>query len=894
MNLQKFMKRAASMTTCAVLTASLCMSGVSAAVIDEENENNYDNFAEALQLALCFYDANKCGDEVGEDGYYTWRDDCHVKDGEIPLQPMKVLENGDDKASEDSGKGDGGLSAQEGLYEGTNMSAEFIEANREFLDPDGDGMLDLTGGWHDAGDHVKFGLPGSYSASTVGWGYYEFRDAYEEMGLQDHVEDELRWINDYFLKATFLDDDGKVVGYCYQVGEGNNDHNYWCAPELQVDGTIVATSSCAVKRPAYFATTETPASDQCAGAAASLAINYLNFKDTDPEYAEKSLQYAKALYDFAVETHAEINDAESGTPKATSLGYDGGFYTSSYDYDELAWAAVWLYYCTENYDYIDDIISVDESVTTEKGSHPYTGYMKRIISDTGQCWQNIWVHCWDTVWGGVFAKLAPVTNLARDWYIFRYNLEFWSGCSETIDSSEWGYEPVHGHKLFGLDDTLWNTPMTCDQIPSLPESESSADFIAKSPTGWAVVSEYGSARYNTAAGLCACVYAKTTGDETFLPWAKRQMEYILGDNPMGYAYEVGYGYSYASQPHHRAAHCSATQSQELPLGTENMLYGALVGGPDLKDYHHDEIKDYIYNEVTDDYNAGFCGDLAGLYHFYGAEGKELADKNYIIPDWDMSVAKEEGVVEEHPEIYVTAAKNQETEAGLQIKVVIHNNTTNPPRFMDDISCRYYFNIQELYDIGEDETYVECCVDYDAEDAMTNGKSHATISEPIKYDDNGTYYVEVNWKDCLFYGSRVFQFRLVNKIHPETYTTTWDSSNDYSYEDLISFEDDNDAAILTDKITVYVNGELVGGVEPDGTSADSAPTGVDYGDVNCDGKVNILDVIALNKSLLIGEALTAQGEKNADVDTDGIPSSADSLSILKYTIKLVEKFPVKAS
>ena len=66
---------------------------------------------------------------------------------------MKVLENGDDKASEDSGKGDGGLSAQEGLYEGTNMSAEFIEANREFLDPDGDGMLDLTGGWHDAGDH---------------------------------------------------------------------------------------------------------------------------------------------------------------------------------------------------------------------------------------------------------------------------------------------------------------------------------------------------------------------------------------------------------------------------------------------------------------------------------------------------------------------------------------------------------------------------------------------------------------------------------------------------------------------------------------------------------------------------------------------------------------------
>jgi len=29
--------------------------------------------------------------------------------------------------------------------------------------------------------------------------------------------------------------------------------------------------------------------------------------------------------------------------------------------------------------------------------------------------------------GGVFAKLAPITNTERDWYIFRWNLEYWSG-----------------------------------------------------------------------------------------------------------------------------------------------------------------------------------------------------------------------------------------------------------------------------------------------------------------------------------------------------------------------------------------------------------------------------------------------------------------------------------
>ncbi len=611
---KRLLKSVLAVISCGTIAASSSVLNINAYVLDTENPNNYDNFAQALQLALCFYDANKCGDEVADDGYYSWRGNCHVKDANIPLVHMETG-GSSGKASEDSGKGDGGASAAEGLYVGTNMSDEFIKENIEYLDPDGDGCVNLTGGWHDAGDHVKFGLPGSYSASTVGWGYYEFRDSYIETGLQKHVEDELRWINDYFLKATFLDENDKVVAYCYQVGEGNNDHNYWCAPELQVDGTFVASSSCAVKRPAYFATTETPASDQCAGASASLAINYLNFKDTDPEYAEECLKYALALYDFAVETHADLGDKSL---TVTSLGYDGGFYTSSYDYDELAWAAVWLYYCTENYDYIDDIISVDETVTGEMGAHPYTGYMRRIISDTGNCWQNIWVHCWDTIWGGVFAKLAPITNISRDWYIFRWNLEYWSGMTPA-DAAEAEFDvPVTAHKYFGQDDVIWNTKITAKEIADLPETDGA--WLAKTPAGFAMLNDYGSARYNTAAGMCAMVYAKETGDMTFAEWAKGQMEFILGDNPMGYAYEVGYENSYATFPHHRAAHCSPTQAMDNPETYQvHTLYCALVGGPDAMDYHHDETKDYIYNEVTDDYNAAFTGALAGLYHYYGAE-----------------------------------------------------------------------------------------------------------------------------------------------------------------------------------------------------------------------------------------------------------------------------------
>ncbi len=907
------LKKSAACASAAAMLLTALPSAVNAAVLNPDKPNNYDNFAEALQLALCFYDANKCGDEVAGDGYYSWRADCHVKDAEIPLQPMDPMptvnkDNGDPDDGKDDGlgnydgKGDGGESSADGLYIGVNMSDEFIEANRKYLDPDGNGTLDLTGGWHDAGDHVKFGLPGSYSASTLGWGYYEFPEAYKETGLDKHVEDELRWINDYFMKATFLDEDGKVVAYCYQVGEGNNDHNYWCPPELQVDGTYVASSSCGVKRPAYFATREMPASDQCAGASASLAINYLNFKNSDPEYAEECLKYALALYDFAVETHTE-EWTPGTTPTATSLGYDGGFYTSSYDYDELAWAAVWLYYCTDNYDYINDIIAVDETTTNDKGAHPYTGYLKRIMTDTGNCWQNIWVHCWDTVWGGVFAKLAPVTNTARDWYIFRWNLEFWSGVDEATAKDANYYVPTTTHKYFGMDDLIWNQKIDPADIPDLPEN--GGNFIAKSPEGYAVVAGYGSARYNTAAGLQAMVYTKETGDMIFAEWAKDQMEYILGDNPMGYAYEVGYENNFASQPHHRSSHCSPTQSMDDPVVQVHTLWGALVGGPDLDDFHSDITKDYIYNEVTDDYNAAFCGDLAGLYHFYGAAGKELADKNYVIPDFDMSenaVGYDQVDADGNPlptGLFISGGKSQETDAGIQIKIVVHNRTVNPPKFESDLKARYYFNIEEQLEKGEDISYIYTRVDYDQEKSFTDGKNQAFISDPVKYDDNGTYYVEISWQNCDFYGSRVYQFGLLNKMNEETYDTVWDSANDYSYDDLISFEDDNDAAAITDKITLYADGKLIWGVEPDGTKpADST---ILYGDADCDGKVFLNDAVLVMQAIGNPDAygvngtekthITEQGKINADVSNTGDDlTNADALTIQKYLLHIIDKLP----
>lgn len=86
-------------------------------------------------------------------------------------------------------------------------------------------------------------------------------------------------------------------------------------------------------------------------------------------------------------------------------------------------------------------------------------------------------------------------------------------------------------------------------------------------------------------------------------------------------------------------------------------------------------------------------------------------------------------------------------------------------------------------------------------------------------------------------------------------------------------------------------------EPDTTETPTTddktePTGdVMYGDVNTDGEVDILDVIAVNKYLLGSVDLSKQAQKNADVNNDNKIDPTDSLNILKRVVKIFDTLPV---
>ena len=78
-----------------------------------------------------------------------------------------------------------------------------------------------------------------------------------------------------------------------------------------------------------------------------------------------------------------------------------------------------------------------------------------------------------------------------------------------------------------------------------------------------------------------------------------------------------------------------------------------------------------------------------------------------------------------------------------------------------------------------------------------------------------------------------------------------------------------------------------------TTPGTKPT-VQYCDVNCDGEITIMDVIAVNKQLLGIGNLSEPGKANADVDVSGTIDGEDSLNVLKRVIELLKDadFPIK--
>ena len=60
---------------------------------------------------------------------------------------------------------------------------------------------DLTGGYYDAGDNVKFGFPMAFTTTMLSWSVIEFGDSMPPNELRNSLV-AIRWATDYLLKTV--------------------------------------------------------------------------------------------------------------------------------------------------------------------------------------------------------------------------------------------------------------------------------------------------------------------------------------------------------------------------------------------------------------------------------------------------------------------------------------------------------------------------------------------------------------------------------------------------------------------------------------------------------------------------------------------------------------------
>lgn len=59
----------------------------------------------------------------------------------------------------------------------------------------------LTGGYYDAGDNIKFGFPGAYAMTLLSWSVIEYKAKYQAAGELEHIKKIIKWGTDYMLKT---------------------------------------------------------------------------------------------------------------------------------------------------------------------------------------------------------------------------------------------------------------------------------------------------------------------------------------------------------------------------------------------------------------------------------------------------------------------------------------------------------------------------------------------------------------------------------------------------------------------------------------------------------------------------------------------------------------------
>jgi endoglucanase len=443
---------------------------------------------------------------------------------------------------------------------------------RSFFGPMPDSTyVDVSGGWHDAGDQLKYLITSSYATAHMLMAYELYPDRFEDKvnalgqpwpnGIPD-ILDEAKWGLDWIHKMHPAPDQ-----LFHQVAD-DRDHKGFKIPNQDNSDYGWGANQ---YRPAYFATgqpqglmqyqSEATGVANLAGrsaAAMALAARIWEKELDDPVFAAKCKSAAISLY--------QLGREKEGYQQGNSYGAPYRYNEETWA-DDMEWAAAELYKLTGEKDYLEQAKKYALMSNTEDS--------------------------WTVKDSAAHYQLYPFINMGH------YSLH------EVVDEDF--KKVLEGYYLDGIKYTL----QRAEKNP----------FHIGVPFIWC------SNNLLTSLVTQVILYEKMSGDKSFGPFLSAQRDWLFGRNPWGTSMFTGIPEN-GEFPVEVHTSLFVLLGLEVPGGLVDgpvftAIYNNLIGLTLLKEdkfaafqnehvVYHDDVGDYSTNEPTMD---GTAGAILMMTHF---------------------------------------------------------------------------------------------------------------------------------------------------------------------------------------------------------------------------------------------------------------------------------------
>lgn len=522
-----------------------------------------------------------------------------------------------------------------------------------------DGSLinkDLTGGWHDCGDHFKVSETLGYAAYVLSLTYLTYQDKSEDIygdsyadtvftnGIPDLLY-EAKIGADFILKlynASKADGLIETGDMYHTVGYNSSDHGYWDLPERQdampadkggpprsvLKGIGSNTSGI------YIATL------------ANVAVGYAPF---DPEYSDSLLNAAKDIYKNVM-LPSFFNSTADGRPGRKTDLQNSEFYPGGGPlYDDGAAAALALWYATGDTTYRYDLyknLKIFDNENNYKNNLEY--FRGGFLGNESGFYQGGWTQDYENVHAYVLFALKKLILDDPDKAENTFGLSAQE--RDTLDMRVMGTfnrvisditQRDEEDANFGNDTIAYVFPEP--RHANLNFVHTNISVIKPYGLLW-LGFDWGVLRYNFGAAIAVFLMYDLTNDEQLLKIALNNMYYAFGANPWDMSFLVGAGEKNQMHTHNRAANPDGQNTGSMPYEYHAPI-GALMGGraptlPLLEDYN-----DFTKTETCVDFSAQLllpAQALAGKLPvdnegplFSNIAGTPISDTSAII-SWDAN------------------------------------------------------------------------------------------------------------------------------------------------------------------------------------------------------------------------------------------------------------------